>query len=177
MEIPGPVKPALLGAIALLDLGSLGLLAYVVYSWSGDISYGWGYTRHFDSPSQVNFMLFNTIWTILVLVYLGVFPRFLKSLYKSIAALALLAISTVLWLVGSIVLAVFLGASNCNVNAVCGPYRSAQAATAFGFAIWAMFTVLSVLELLALLKSGFSFKFKKGAKPGSTGNQRTSQTA
>ncbi|KAH0595116.1 hypothetical protein MHUMG1_06865 [Metarhizium humberi] len=174
MEIPGILKLALFGGIALFDIISLGLLAYVVNSTSGSAYYGWGYSHYYSSPSQVNFMLFNTIWTILVLIYLGVFPRFLSSLYHSIIALALLGISTLFWFAGSIALAAFLGAGTCSGNnAFCSTYRSAQAATAFGFFIWAMFTTLTVFELLALLKHGF----RKGANADSTGNQMTTQTA
>lgn len=145
----------------------------VVNSWNGSRYGGWGYYYHVSSPSQVNFMLFNTIWTILVLVYLAVVPRLMSSLYHSIVALPLLGISTLFWFAGSIALAALIGAGNCNVASVCGPYRAAQAATAFGFFIWAMFTVLTVFELLALLKHGF----KKGSNPESTGNQMTTQTA
>ncbi|OAA36816.1 MARVEL-like domain protein [Metarhizium rileyi] len=173
MEIPGVLKLALLGAIALFDIISLGLLAYVVDSWSGDYSYGWGYSHRVSSPSQVSFMLFNTIWTILVLIYLVVTPLVLSSLYHSIIALPLLGISTLFWFAGSIALAAFLGVGTCRNDAICGPYRSAQAATAFGFFIWAMFTVLFIFELLALLKHGF----KKGSNADSTGNQMTTQTA
>jgi hypothetical protein len=118
-------------------------------------------------------MLFNTIWTILVLVYLGVVPHVLATLYHSIIAFGLLGISTLFWFAGSIALAALIGAGNCNVSSVCGPYRASQAATAFGFFIWAMFTVLTVFELLALLKHGF----KKGSNADSTGNQMTTQTA
>lgn len=117
-------------------------------------------------------MLFNTIWTILVLIYLGVVPIVMASLYHSIIALPLLAISTLFWFAGSIALAALIGVHTCTVRG-CGPYQASQAATAFGFFIWAMFTVLTVFELLALLKHGF----KKGSNADSTGNQMTTQTA
>jgi hypothetical protein len=139
----------------------------VANSWSGN-----GYYYHISSPAQVNFMIFNTVWTILVLLYLGVVPHVLSGLYHSIIAMPLLGLSTLFWFAGSIALAAFIGAYNCNVSAVCGPYRAAQAATAFGFFIWVMFTVLTVFELLALLKHGF----KKGSNSESTGNQMTTQT-
>ena len=116
-------------------------------------------------------MLFNTVWTILVLVYLTVVPRLLASLYHSLIALVLLA--TFFWFAGSIALAVRLGAHTCGGGDFCTSYQSAQAATAFGFFIWALFTALLVFEALGFLQHGI----KGRANADGTGTQMTSQTA
>lgn len=125
-----------------------------------------------ERPSSVNFMLFNTVWTILVLVYLGVVPIVMSSLYIGIVTLPLLAVTTIFWFSGSIAIAAYLGAGTCdNSSTFCSVYKAAQAATAFGFFIWVMFTVLLVFEILAFLRSG-----RGRATADAKGTQMTTQT-
>ncbi|KAK2608575.1 hypothetical protein QQS21_002922 [Conoideocrella luteorostrata] len=172
MELPSIARLALFGAIALLNIISLALLAYVINSWRGGYYSGYIY-YYYGTLSSVNFMLFNTIWTLLVLVYLGVVPHVAAALYHGIIALALLAITTLFWFAGSIALAVFVGARDCVGSGICSVYKAAQAATAFGFFIWIMFTVLLVFELLGFLKHGL----KGRANADTTGTKMTPQTA
>ncbi|KAG6302373.1 hypothetical protein E4U45_002806 [Claviceps purpurea] len=165
MELPAIASLVLYGAIALFNIISLGLLAYAVNSWGSSFFYrSW-------SPSSVNFMLFNTIWTFLVLIYLLVIPRFAAALYLSIVAAGLLAITTIFWFAGSIALAAFLGVGNCAGSGFCSVYRAAQAATAFGFFIWIMFTVLLVFALLGVWGHGI----KGRANADTAGTQMSSQ--
>ncbi|KAG6042122.1 hypothetical protein E4U41_005670 [Claviceps citrina] len=170
MELPSIVTLALYGAIALFNIICLGLLAYAVNSWGHYIYFGY----RSSSPSSANFMLFNTIWTILVLVYLAVIPRVAAALYRSVVAVALLGVTTIFWFAGSVALAAFLGAGNCNDGSgFCSVYRASQAATAFGFFIWAMFNVLFVVELLGFLRNGG----KAQANADMPGTHMTSQPA
>ncbi|KAG5979034.1 hypothetical protein E4U43_006959 [Claviceps pusilla] len=150
MELPSIAGIALYGAIALLNIINLGLLAYAVDDWS---KYSNFFYRSW-SPSSVNFMLFNTIWTFLVLVYLVLVPRVAAALYLSIVALPLLVITTVFWFAGSIALAAFLGVGNCDGGGFCSVYKAAQAATAFGFFIWIMLAVLLAFELRTFWRNG-----------------------
>ncbi|KAG5926220.1 hypothetical protein E4U42_003517 [Claviceps africana] len=107
-----------------------------------------------SSPSSANFMLFNTIWTFLVLIYLVLIPRFAGDLYMSIVALPLLVVTDIFWFAGSVALAAYLGVGNCDGGGFCRVYQASQAATAFGFFIWIMLTVLLVFELLGFWRNG-----------------------
>ena len=98
-------------------------------------------------------MLFNSIWSILVLAYLAVTPRYLERFYHHMVALGLLAVTTIFWFAGSIALAAFVGTPNCS-GPGCSTIQSAQAATAFGFFIWAIFSALTALDGMAFLKGG-----------------------
>merc|ERR1712000_118464 len=89
---------------ALLLIIELGLTGYVVgqthRAW-------WG-----GSPSQFEFMLFTTIWSILILMYISIASAVAPSLYIPVAALALLALTALFWFAGSIAMAVVFGFFN-----------------------------------------------------------------
>ncbi|KAM0424259.1 hypothetical protein ACHAPT_010631 [Fusarium lateritium] len=128
--------------LAIFLIIELGLTAYVV-----DITNprGWG-----DTPSSFAFMLFNSVWSIIILFYLALTPLFAARLYHSVAALGLLAITTIFWFAGSIAMAARIGVPDCHGWTSC---QCAQAAVAFGFFIWAIFTGLTVMEGLAYMRS------------------------
>lgn len=77
-------------------------------------------------------------------------PLFAARLYHSLVALVLLGITTLFWFAGSIAMADFIGVPNCRGSTFC---QSAQAAVAFGFFIWAIFTGLTIMEGLAFMRS------------------------
>jgi hypothetical protein len=121
--------------LAVFLIIELGLMAYLVDWW-------W-------SPSSYNFMLFNTIWSILVLLYLALTTTVLTRFFHAMVALGLLIVTTIFWFAGSIAMAAWLGVPNCHHSTPCG---SAQAAIAFGFFIWAIFLGLTVLEGMAFMR-------------------------
>ncbi|KAH8176771.1 membrane-associating domain-containing protein [Sarocladium implicatum] len=144
--------------LALFLIIELGLTGYVVdrtdNAW-------WS-----DTPSSFAFMLFCTIWSILVLLYLALTPRFFPRAYNTMVALGLLVVTTIFWFAGSIAMAAFIGTPDCHGNNFC---QSAQAAVAFGFFIWAIFTGLTVMEGLAFSGSGRATadtRAKPAAYPG-----------
>ncbi|KAI1333915.1 membrane-associating domain-containing protein [Xylariaceae sp. FL0016] len=130
-------------AAAVFAIIELGLTAYLA-SWYNSL-FGFGG----DSPSQVNFMIFNSVWTLLVLAYVGITPLYLTSVFHRLAALTLNVITTIFWFAGAIALAVGVGAPHCGSDSRCG---SAQAAVAFGFFLWAIFMFLTVLDALEALR-------------------------
>ncbi|KAK5993012.1 hypothetical protein PT974_06438 [Cladobotryum mycophilum] len=129
--------------LAVFVIIELGLMADVVDSTTGF----WGT----NTPSSYAFMLFNSVWSLLILVYLAVTPLFLAKFYHNLAALAILVITTIFWFAGSIAMAANFGAPDCHGFSVC---QTAQAAIAFGFFIWAIFTGLTVLEGLSASRGG-----------------------
>lgn len=121
---------AILHAVLLVFLIiELGLTAYLVTIGSG-----------YYHDATVNFLLFNSIWSILVLLYLAIVPRIFARLYHSIVGLGLSGLTSLFWFAGSIALAANIG-THCHGNFSC---HVAQAAVAFGFFIWALFTALTV---------------------------------
>jgi hypothetical protein len=104
----------------------LGLDGYVVSVFHNDFYYG--------SPSQANFILFNCIWTLLVLLYVGIAPLYFTSIFHRLASLALEALTMLFWFAGAIALAVWVGGPvDCGGNHFCG---AVEAAVAFAFFIW-----------------------------------------
>jgi hypothetical protein len=111
-------------------------------------------------------MLFCAIWSILVLLYLALTPRFFPRAYHTMVALGLLVVTTIFWFAGSIALAARIG-THCGGWSTC---QTAQAATAFGFFIWAIFTGLTVMEGLAFSRgrggATADIRSKPAAYPG-----------
>lgn len=134
--------PIAQGVLAVFLIIELGLTAYIV---SVSDEPWWS-----DVPSSFAFMLFNSIWSILVLLYVAITPRFLPRLYFPIAGLALLVITTIFWFSGATAMAAFIGTPDCHGNSFC---QSAKAAVAFGYFIFFIFLPLAVFEGIAFARS------------------------
>ncbi|KAF3065804.1 hypothetical protein GL218_09399 [Daldinia childiae] len=150
-----PIVHIVAAVFAIIELGLTAYLASRYDSWFGFGGY---------SPSRINFMIFNSVWSLLVLIYVGVTPLYLTSVFHRLAALALNAVTTIFWFAGSIALAVFVGGPyECGSNSFCG---SAKAAIAFGFFLWALFTFLTVIDAIDSLRSRGHNVSKPHAQPG-----------
>lgn len=123
---------------AVFSIIELGLTGYVASS------YWW------RSPDIVNFIIFNSVWSLLVLAYVGLTPLYMTRLFHKLVSLGLLVITTIFWFAGAIAYAVFVGHPACGANTYCG---SAQAGVAFAFFIWAIFMFLTVLDTLEAMRS------------------------
>ncbi|KAI1098389.1 membrane-associating domain-containing protein [Jackrogersella minutella] len=135
-----PIVHIVAAIFAIIELGLTAYLASGYNSWYDDYS-----------PSRINFMIFNSVWSLLVLVYVGLTPLYMTSVFHRLAALALNAITTIFWFAGAIALAVFVGGPyECHANSYCS---SSEAAVAFGFFLWALFTFLTVIDALDSLRS------------------------
>ncbi len=96
-------------------------------------------------------MLFNSIWSLLILAYVGLAPLYYTRVFHRLASLALETITMIFWFAGSIALAVFVGGPySCGANTVCGSF---EAAVAFGFFLWALFAFLVALDAMESLRS------------------------
>lgn len=102
------------------------------------------------APSSFCFLLFCAVWSIVMLIYLALVPLFFARLYHNLAALVILGLTTLFWFAGSIAMADHIGVPHCGGDTYC---QSAQAAVAFGFFIWAIFTGLTILEFLGFSRS------------------------
>jgi len=128
---------------AILAVIVLGLSAYVANWWSGY----W----HAMSPSQINFLVFSAVWTILALLYLIVVPwRFSETkIHHKFAILAAECLTMLFWFAGFIALAVFLSDRVCFGH-VCA---AAKAATVFGAIEWALFAATTTMASLHVFRS------------------------
>lgn len=126
-------------AAAVFSLVELGLTAYIVSVYNGTYYSGLYYNLN-ASPDRVNFMLFNAVWSLLALAYLGLVPLYLPKLFRKQAVLALEAVTMIFWFSGAVALAVWVGIPYCYGNDFC---QSLQAAVAFGFFIWWVFYTIT----------------------------------
>ncbi|KAI9871293.1 MAG: hypothetical protein M1830_008989 [Pleopsidium flavum] len=85
---------------ALFALIVLGLTAYVAHWYRDDTVYA--------SPSQVNFLIFTSLWTLLALAYLTLTPWLAPRASHKFAILAVEALTMLFWFAGFIALAVFV---------------------------------------------------------------------
>jgi hypothetical protein len=86
------------------------------------------------SPSQANFLLFCSVWTILALAYLVIVPGRFADLSHKYGIFAVELVTMIFWFAGWVALAVFLGDAGCSIwSDVC---RAAEAATVFAAIEW-----------------------------------------
>ncbi|KAI0400112.1 membrane-associating domain-containing protein [Xylaria palmicola] len=136
-----PIVHAVAAAFAIVELGLTAYWASLFNSY-----FGFGGT----SPSSVNFMIFNSVWSILVLVYIGLTPLYMTSVFHRLAALALNVVTAIFWFAGAIAVAVWFGGPyDCHGSSGC---QTAEAAIAFGFFLWAIFTFLAVIDAIESLR-------------------------
>jgi len=102
----------------------LALLAYAADTW-------W-----WESPSQVNFVIFCAVWTLLAVAYLFITPTRYPSLAHKYAIVTVEAITMVFWFAGFIALAVLLTDVGCRRGGTCGASIAADIFAAFE---WLMF--------------------------------------
>ncbi|KAK4180975.1 hypothetical protein QBC36DRAFT_2619 [Triangularia setosa] len=118
-------------AAAVLSVITLGVTAYVVNA-------SWG------APTP-NFILFSSLWSLLVLAYVALTPRSVPRLFHGTVSLALLWLTAIFWFAGAIAYSVWGGHPYCGANTFCG---SVQAGIAFSWILFVLLTFLAVLETL-----------------------------
>ncbi|GAW16174.1 hypothetical protein EKO27_g5896 [Xylaria grammica] len=129
---------------AIFAIVELGLTAY----WASLFNSYFGFGG--SSPSTINFMIFSSVWSILVLAYIGLTPLYMTSVFHRLAALALNVLTAIFWFAGAIALAVgFGGPYDCRGDSTCS---TGEAAIAFGFFLWALFTFLAVVDGIESLR-------------------------
>jgi hypothetical protein len=103
------------------------------------------------TPSILSFMVFNSVWSLLVLAYLFVTPLYYARFFHAAAAALVQWITVIFWFAGAVALASYWGSPSCGGNTYCG---STEAAIAFGFFLWVLFTVLAYFDSMAYLRGG-----------------------
>lgn len=125
-------------AQGIFSIVVLGLMAYVANWWSG----------HWNqfSPSEVNFLIFSSVWTLLALAYLIIAPARFPTASHKYGILAAEAITMIFWFAGFIALAVFLSDRVC-FGSVCSAAKAGTAFAAFEWFFFAASTLMAVLHV------------------------------
>lgn len=128
---------------AVLAIIILGLTAYFV-SEVDKASGGWGV-----SPGEVNFNLFNGIWTaFLVVPYLALAPIYFEVAAHPIVMAAVEALTCLFWFAGFIALAALIGrfpASWCSSVRGCAEMQATTVFGAFEFVLFAATIALTIV--------------------------------
>ncbi|TWU78145.1 hypothetical protein ED733_007502 [Metarhizium rileyi] len=103
-------------------------------------------------PIWILFALGNTVWSIMALAFISITPLVLSYALHNLVALLLLAVTTIVWLGGSIAVASILGDLFENRK---GLYMVSRPIVAFSFFIWVTFATLMSVEVVGLLKSAY----------------------
>ena len=98
------------------------------------------------APSEINFLIFASVWTVLTLIYVTVAPRVFPTAAPQYALIAVDGVAMTFWFAGFVALAVFLSSRICFGN-VCNVARASAAFAAFDwfappfdidFSLWTM---------------------------------------
>jgi uncharacterized membrane protein (DUF485 family) len=131
------------GVQFLFTIICLGLSGYAA-DWWDDLPFT-------DTPSEISFMVFVSVWTLLVLPYLALAPTMFSRFANKYAILALDALTMLFWFAGFIALAVYRDDfPRCSGTRACD---TLTAAIVFGAFEWLLFTATTVLAALHVLKT------------------------
>lgn len=125
---------------ALFAVIVLGVLAYASSNWA------WWW-----SPSQINFLIFAAVWSLLALAYLTIAPARYPTAAHKFGILAAEVVTMIFWFSGFIALAVLLtdvGCSARNAGSHWGPCRAAIAGDVFAAFEWILFCATTLMASL-----------------------------
>ncbi|CZT19073.1 uncharacterized protein RCC_04919 [Ramularia collo-cygni] len=124
-----------------------GVFAIIVLGLAGYVAHWWNGYWNASSPSEINFLIFCAVWTLLVLIYFVLAGTTSGArVHHPYAVLGLDAITMIFWFAGFIAVAVFVHNRGC-FGGVC---RAAKAAAVFGAFEWLLFAITTAISALAL---------------------------
>merc|ERR1711964_869556 len=129
---PHPPHPPVQAVFSIIVLGTLAYAA----------------DRFWDSPSEINFLIFVSVWTLLALAYLIVAPMKFQQFAHKWAILGLEAVTMIFWFAGFIALADLLGGARCGSRAGrrSGVCRSSIAGCVFAAFEWILFAITTAVS-------------------------------
>lgn len=110
------------------------VLAYSAHAW----------TYASWTPSQISFLIFCAVWTLLALIYLILAPLRFQRYSHKYAILAVEAVTMIFWFAGFIALADMLGWWGLG-GSHWGPYRAAVAGDVFAAFTWVLFCITTFM--------------------------------
>lgn len=99
------------------------LLSYSAHNWS-----------YYGTPSQMAFLIFCAVWTLLALVYLVLAPMKMQQYAHKYTILAVEAVTMIFWFAGFIAMADFL--SWWSIGGHWAPWSTAVAGDVFAAFTW-----------------------------------------
>ncbi|KAK8130170.1 hypothetical protein PG999_002550 [Apiospora kogelbergensis] len=160
--MPSMIVLGLRAAQLVFAIIIMGLSAYVANWYNVDTLT--------TSPSQINWLLFVSIYTIISVAYLELAPRFMPKIVHPYATIALELTNVLFYFAGFIALSVFISKLLFCRGTVCGAARADVAFGAFEFALWGATAVFMGKDVF---KSGF----RGGLKLGGSGAASSSGSA
>ncbi|KAI9836208.1 MAG: hypothetical protein M1819_001545 [Sarea resinae] len=127
----------------LLSIIVLGLAAYAAHWWNQGPRY------HVHSPSEVNFMIFTSVWTILSLIYLLTHHYLPEKLGHRFIIFGLEVLTMVFWFAAFIALAVWYSKLLYCVGHICHVIVAADVISAL---LWPLFVATTVLSALSIFR-------------------------
>jgi len=106
-------------------------------------------TAQRSSPSEVNFLIWNFVWTVLALLYLGLAPTYFPNLHHKWAVLAVEGLSVIFWFCGWVAMAAWLGNADVCFGTVCGCARAAVVFAVFEWIAWCLSFGIVVRAIMA----------------------------
>ncbi|KAI4148893.1 MAG: hypothetical protein LQ340_004891 [Diploschistes diacapsis] len=132
--------------LSVIVLGCTGYLVSIyradIYNLSEDFIY-------YGVPSSLSFLLFVAVWSIIIVAWQILTPRFAERLAHRFVILGLDALTMLFWFAGFIALAVITPPAYGTVH---GPYATQQAAVAFGAFAWLAFLVTTILSAIDIFR-------------------------
>ncbi|KAI4840573.1 hypothetical protein E4T44_07913 [Aureobasidium sp. EXF-8845] len=107
------------------------------------------------SPSEINFLIFTSLWTLLALIYLTLTSWKLERFAHPWIITGVESLTMLFWFAGFIAAAVFLSDLITCAGHACS---AAKAATVFAAFEWALFAVTTALAVMAVLGRGRATK-------------------
>ncbi|KAL1861608.1 hypothetical protein Daus18300_008724 [Diaporthe australafricana] len=130
-----------------------GLFAVVILGLSAYVANWYNVDTLTSSPSQVNFLVFVPLFSLISIAYLEAVPKFMPKFSHPWAVLALEVTNVLFYFAGFVALAVFLTHLLFCRGAVCGSARAATVFSSFNFALWSATAALTIKDAL---KGGFA---------------------
>jgi len=143
-------------------------LAVIVLGLAGYVAHWYDAETLTASPSQINFLIFVPIFTLVVILYLELTPRYTPRASHPYAHFALEVVTTLFYFAGFIALAVFLAKLLFCRGSVCAAARADAVFAAFSFVVWLLTTTILGMQIF---KGGFRAAQANTAK--STAMQQT----
>lgn len=136
---PIPILRIVQGVLALIVVGTAG---YVV-----------NYYRQAPAPrkapSEVNFLIWNFVWSVLALLYLGLAPTYVPNLYHKWAVVGVEGLSVLFWFCAWVAMAAWLGNATVCYGTVCGCARAAVVFSVFEWIAWCLSFGIVVKAIMA----------------------------
>ncbi|EKD21005.1 uncharacterized protein L3040_004623 [Drepanopeziza brunnea f. sp. 'multigermtubi'] len=129
------------------------VFAIITMSLSAFVAHWYNNDTLTASPSQVNFLIFVSLWSFISIAYLELTPRFMPKIATPIIHLAVNLLPTIFFFSGFVALTVFLGKLLFCRGSVCG---AARADAAFAFFSWLLWTGSSALVGLQMFNGRFA---------------------